>query len=266
MWSLAHLDFRKGDATPLNLNQLNNLFRSNVKQHSPLILSVAAGVGTITTAYLAAKASFKAAKVIDRYEELEGISDDRKERIKDRIKVTWKLYIPTAVSAGATIVCIAGSNRVGTRKLLASQAALSVSQQLYSDYREKVIEQFGEKKEEMVRASVAEDRIKGNPPPSQEVMVTGPGNVLCCELFTGRYFTSDVETLRRAQNDLNHKLVSQDYATLDDFYYMIGLKPTSYSGNVGWGSGRLMELQFTSVLTDDQRPCLAFDYNYTKTL
>lgn len=264
---MAHLDIRKGDATPLmNFNQLSNLLKSNAKQHSPLILSVAAGVGTITTAYLAAKASFKAAKVIDRYEELEGISDDRKERIKDRIKITWRLYIPTAISGTATIVCIAGSNRVGARKLLASQAALSVSQQLYSDYREKVIEQFGDKKEELVRAAVAEDRLKENPPPSQEVLVTGPGNVLCCEMFTGRYFTSDMESLRKAQNDLNHKLVSQDYATMDDFYYMIGLKPTSYSGEMGWGSGRLMELQFTTVLTDDGRPCLAFDYNYTKQL
>lgn len=263
---MAHLDICKGDATPLNINQLSNLFKANVKQHSPLILSVAAGVGTFTTAYLAAKASFRAAKVIDRYEELEGISDNRKEQIKDRIKVTWKLYIPTAISASATIVCIAGSNRVGARKLLASQAALSMTQQLYSDYREKVIEQFGDKKEELVRAAVAEDRVKGNPPPSQEVLVTGPGNVLCCEMFTGRYFTSDMETLRRAQNDLNKKVLSQDYATMDDFYYLIGLKPTSYSGNIGWSSSRQMDLEFTTVLTEDGRPCLAFDYNYTKQL
>lgn len=250
----------------MKINQFGSLLKTNAKHHSPLILAIAAGVGTVATAYLASKASFKAAKVIDEYEENEGVSDDPKERVKDRIKVTWKLYIPTAVSAGVTIGCIVGSNRVGTRKLLASQAALSVSQHLYSEYRDKVIEEFGSHKEQAVRDKIVEDRIKANPPPSAETLIIGDRDVLCCELFTGRYFSCDMETLRRSQNELNQKLFSQDYATMDDFYYMIGLKPTTYSGNIGWKVGKLLDLQFSTVLTDDGRPCLTFEYNYTTQL
>jgi hypothetical protein len=250
----------------MNLTEVVNLLRRNAKQNSPVILSTVAGVGTLMTAYLAAKASFQAARVLDDWEEKNGISDDRKERVIDRTKVVWKLYIPTAVSATSTIVCIIAANRVEASKTIAAQTAFTVSQQLYSEYRDKVVEEFGARKDESIRDSIAQERVLTNPPPSNDILVSGPGNVLCCEQFTGRYFTSDMETLRKAQNDLNSKLLSQDYATLYDFYYMIGLGATSYSEQLGWKSDKLMELQFSTVLTDDGRPCLSFDYNYTATL
>jgi hypothetical protein len=250
----------------MNLTDITNLIRQGAKEHSPVILSAIAGVGTIATAYLAAKASFEAAKVLDDYEEKNGVSDDRKERIIDRTKVVWKLYIPPAVSATSTIICIIAANRVEASKTLAAQTAFTVSQQLYSDYRDKVVEQLGARKDQSIRDSVSQDRVLKDPPPSSDILISGPGNVLCREDFTGRYFTSDMETLRKAQNELNSKLLSQDYATLYDFYYMIGLGATSYSEQLGWKSNKLMELQFSTVLTDDGRPCLSFDYNYTTTL
>jgi hypothetical protein len=250
----------------MNLAGITNALRRNTKQHSPLILSTIAGVGTLMTAYLAAKASFEAVRVLDQWEEDNGISDDAKERLMDRTKVVWKLYIPTAVSATSTVICIVAANRVEASKTLAAQTAFTVSQQLYSEYRDKVVEQFGANKDQSIRDSLAQERVLREPPPASDILVSGPGNVLCCEQFTGRYFTSDMETLRKAQNDLNSKLLSQDYATLYDFYYMIGLGATSYSEQLGWKSDKLMELQFSTVLTDDGRPCLSFDYNYTATL
>ena len=54
------------------------------------------------------------------------------------------------------------------------------------------------------------------------------------------------------------------YATLDDFYDIIGLGKTGLSTDLGWDSDRLLEIKLSTVLTEDNRPCLAFDYNYTK--
>src|SRR5690242_7092090 len=140
----------------------------------------------------------------------------------ERTKLVWPLYIPAGASAISTIGCIIGANRVGANKAIAAQTALTVSQQLLSDYRDKVIEEFGEDKDRAIRDKVAEGRLMSNPPPPSDIMVSGPGNVLCCELYTGRYFISDMEALRKAQNDLNMKLLSQDYQTMWDFYYMVG--------------------------------------------
>jgi len=248
------------------LTQLSGALLKHIKANSPHIFSVAAGVGTITTAILVGKASFEAARVIDRIEAEDGYATDPRERFKIRTKLVWKLYIPSAISTVSTIVCIVGANRMEAKKTIAAHAALAFTERAYSDYRDKVVEEFGARKDQSIRDKVVADQIANKPSPSQDVLITGPGNVLCCELFTMRYFACDMETLRRAQNELNSKLLKHDYATLDDFYYILGLKSTSASGNLGWTSNKLMELVFSTTLSDDNRPCITFEYNYTKTL
>ena len=248
------------------LSQLSGTVLRNIKANSPTILSVAAGVGTIATAFLVGKASFEAAEVIRAHEEQNAPAINPKERFKDRTRLVWKLYIPSAISTVSTIVCLTGANRTGTKQTAAATTLLAVTQRAYSEYRDKVVEDQGPRKDQSIRDKVIADQIANNPSPSQDVLVTGPGNVLCCELFTMRYFACDMERLRRAQNELNAKLLKHDYATFDDFYYLIGLRQTSTSGNLGWTSDKLMELIFSTTLSDDGRPCITFEYNYTKTL
>jgi Family of unknown function (DUF6353) len=244
------------------LDNFERLIRRNAKNNSPLILSVVAGVGTIATAYLAGKATIKAVRRCEDWEELNGYDDDWRIRLLQRVKVSWTFYIPTAVSATSTIACVIAANRIGVRKTIAAQTALTISQQAFSEYRTKVIEQFGDRKDNAIRAAIAEDEIKKNQPPSQDLLITGPGNYLCYEQYTGRYFASDIEKLRKAENELNAKLLAHDYATLNDFYYMIGIAQTSLSGEMGWKSSKLMKLHFSAIMTDDERPCIAFEYNY----
>lgn len=250
----------------MDANQVRNLIRTNTKEQSPLLLTIAAAIGTCITVYLAAKAGYETAKRLDEVEELEGISDNPRERFMDRTRYVWKLYIPTGISAAATIGFIVGAHRVGLHKTVAAQTALVASQRMFSDYRKGVIEEFGERKDQAIRDQVAQRRVLENPPPAQEMIVAGSGTVLCSELETGRYLQSDMETLRRAQNDINQQLFSQDYATLDDFYYIVGLSPTTGSSQKGWRVGKPLELTFTAVMTEDKRPCIAFAYNYLTTL
>lgn len=238
----------------MSINNIANSIRRSAKQNSSLIFSVGAGIGVVTTAYLSAKAGYHTAQKLS--------SEDPTMDVKDKARLVWRLYIPAGVSTVVTIGCIAGAKRVDGKKTLAAQTALAVTQQAYSEYREKIIDEFGEKKDQTVLAKVAEDRASDKSVPT---IIAGSGTVLCFEMFTGRYFNSDMETLARAVNELNSRLLKHDYATLDDFYYLIGLEYTVASGSAGWTSDRLLELEYSSVLKDG-RPCLAFDYNYVKSL
>lgn len=247
------------------LNEIGNLLRRNTKEHFPLILSATAAVGTLATAYLTGKASFEAAEVIREHERLNPRHLNKRKLFMDRTQLVWKLYIPAAGSAITTVSCIVLANRVEVKKTIAAQTAFAVSERVLSEYRDKVIEEYGERKDQSIRDQIADDRVKASAP-SVEAIIAGSGDVLCCEMFTMRYFKSDMETLRKAQNDLNAKLLAHDYATMDDFYYMIHLPYTSYSGHLGWKSSKLMNLEFSTALTEDGRPCLTFEYNYTETL
>lgn len=246
----------------MNLIGLNRLLRSHVKSQSPVILSCIAGVGVLATAFLASKATVEAVDLIKKDSAKTFTMAPKDARIHNA-KLVWKLYIPTGISAVTTIACVTGANRIQARKTLAAQAAFAISERGYSEYRNKVIEEFGDRKDESIRDSIAEDRVASTTP---EIIIAGSGGVLCCELQTMRYFDSDVETLRRAENQINAQVLSNDYATLDDFYHILGLAGTKTSGNLGWKSGRLLNLYFTSMLTQHDVPCLAIDYNYIEPL
>lgn len=250
----------------MDVKVMLNRAKHVIKKKSPTILGVAAMGGVVATAYLASKASVQASRIIEKEEARVGAIAGTKARVKEYTPLVWKLYIPTVASGAVTIGCIAGSTKISKRRISAAQAAFVLSERAYSEYRDKVIQEYGQRKDQAIRDEIAEDRVKKTPPPSADILVVGPGNVLCCELYTGRYFPSDMETLRRTANDLNAHLLKHDRASLEDWHDMIGLSPTTLAGDLGWHSDRLMELVFTTVLTEDGRPALAFDYNYVRPL
>ncbi len=240
---------------PVIFKQIEKL----VSQNSSSILTALGISGGITTTVLAAKAGYKSALIIEAYEHEYGLIVTKREKAE----LVWKYYIPTALSGGLSVASIIASTRISSRKTAAITAAYSLSEKAFLEYRDKVTETLGDKKEKKIRDEIAQDRVKTNPP-SQVVIGSGP--VLCCDLFTGRYFNSDMEALRKAQNDLNAYLMRHDRATISHFYDLIGLPHTSYSWDVGWTSDKLLELDFSTVLSEDKKPCLAFDFNYTKVL
>lgn len=241
-----------------------NKVGNGVKSNSPTLLSGVAVAGVVSTAYLTGRGAIKAHAILreDRYSRPEGL--ERRDRVRRDVRLVWRCYIPAALSGTVTVGCILGASKISNHRAAAAHAAFVISERAYSEYRDKVIEEVGEKKEEMIRAAVAEERMRKNPPPTTEVMFVGPGNVLCCEMYTGRYFASDMETLRKKVNDLNAYLLIHDTATLDDWYDMIGLGNTQFSSDMGWCSDKMVELEFASTLTEDGRPCLSFEYNYLK--
>jgi hypothetical protein len=245
----------------MDLQQVIGTVTNFTKHNSSLISSVAAGVGVVATAYLTARASFKAARAIRLDEQYnETTYESPRAQLWGRTKLVWTLYIPPVLLGGSTIFAIAGANRLANKKILAAQSLVAVSQRALSEYRDKIVQEFSPRKDQSIVDKVVADKIAQNPPPA--TLISGPGAVLCCELLTMRYFVSDVETLRKAMNDLNADLLKHDYVTLEDWYWRIGLQNTTQAPHIGWSSDKLMELIFSAALTEDGRPCMAFDYNY----
>lgn len=247
----------------MNLISLAHSAQKVIKSNSPAILTALGVSGTIGTAYLAGKASYRAAIRIRDHEYMEARENDPLT-IGEKIELVWDLYVPAVAAGAVTVGSILGANHISSKRTAAAYSLLAVAEKGFAEYRDKAIEVHGEKKDQMIREEIAKDHIRANPP--GETILVGSGPVLCCELFTGRYFNCDMEKLRKSQNDVNAKLMSDMYVTLSDFYYMIGIPPTSDSGRIGWEADKQLSLDFTSILCEDGRPCLAFDYNYTKVL
>jgi len=237
----------------MDLRDILNHTKESLRSNSPTIFTGAGIGGIIATAYLSGRASWRASRKV---------AEEAPMTTKEIAKFVWKEYIPAAVSGVVTIGCVVMGARTNSKRAAAAYSLLAVSEKAFTEYRGKVVEEIGAKKEQVVRDKVAQDKVNNNPP--GQIVVAGTGQVLCCELFTGRYFMSDMETLRRAENQINYRMRNEMWACLSDFYPMVGLPYTSSSDDMGWIDDRPFELKFTTVMSQDGRPCIAFDYNYIK--
>jgi hypothetical protein len=234
--------------------------------NSPLLLTAAASAGVVTTAVLAGKASFKAADIIHKEEtrqRLHSSSINRPElSVREQVNLTWKLYIPAATTGLLTVGAIVTANQIGTRRAAAMAAAYTISEKAFTEYKEKVVETFGEGKERKVRDDVAQDRVNEDYN-AKEVIVFSGGQQICHDAWSDRFFMSDMESLKQAENRLNHQLISEGYASLSDFYDFLGLGMTQESDEIGWKADKLLDIHYTTTLTPDGKPAISLEYRTT---
>lgn len=251
----------------MNINGLQRKAAQLVSDNSAGILTGVGIMGTIGTAVLTGRASFKAAEILEQrrksYEEACALPGDPLYTLtkKDKIITAAPLFIPPVLAGTATITAIFMANRMSAQKAAALAAAYGLSEGRFKEYREKVEEKLGVKKEGTIRDEIAQDRVTANAP-SKEVIVLTSGEVLCMDMFTGRYFRSSVETIKRAENSINEDLFDQQYASLTDFYNLIGLEGTTFSDELGWNRAitGLLEIKFSTAKTPDNEPCITMDF------
>lgn len=247
----------------MNISEIAQIVGKFAVDKSPTILTAAGVVGVVSTAVMTGKSSYKAAQYLADEPPFHVMSRDEK---KAAVKRVYPLFIAPVIVGGMTISCIIFANHIGVRRATALAAAYSVTEKAFEKYREKIVEEIGESKEVGVRDAIAQERVTATPVGKSEVIITGGGEVLCFDTYTGRYFHSSMETLKQAQNNLNYRLLHDFSASLNDFYDLIGLDQVSSGDDVGWNSDRLMELEFSTTISEDQRPCIAITFHVTPTL
>ena len=238
-----------------------NTVKAGTIKHSPEILTGVGIAGMITTTVLAVKATPKALDLI-------AIAEDEKNDTLTKVEVVktaWKPYIPAAVTCAASITCLIGASSVNAKRNAALATAYELSKTALAEYKEKVIETVGEKKEEVIREKVAQKKVDENPISKSEVIITGTGDIMFLEPVSMRYFKSDIENIRKIINDLNYRLTTgmEEFISLSEFYDEIGLAHTSESDNIGWNLYRdgQIDIDFPATKNEKGEPCLMLDYN-----
>lgn len=233
--------------------------KTAIKKHSPEILTGIGIAGMITTTVMAVRATPKALILIE--ERKEEIGAEKLEAM-DMVKTTWACYIPAAITGTLSVACLIGASSVNARRNAALATAYTLSESALKDYQGKVIEMFGEKKNEAVKDAVAKDKVEKNPVVTREVIITEKGNTLCYDAISGRYFKSDIEKIKKAECELNRQMLDDMYVSLNDFYYEIGLDSVKLGDELGWNvDSGYIDLSFSSQLASDGTPCLVIDYS-----
>lgn len=225
-------------------------------RHAPAILTATGIVGLISTAVLSHRAGIQA------HEEIKHVSKmaDRKLDGKEKVAAAWKYYIPPVVVGSLSIASILCAHRASLRESAAALALYTASEGAFKDYRTKVSDMLGEKSERKVHDEVAQDSVNRNPVSKSEVILTGGGESLFFDSFTGRYFKSDMESVRKAVNNTNSMIIHTDFGSLNDFYSDIGLERIALGDDIGWCNDHLLEVEFRATIAEDNTPAIVLTY------
>lgn len=190
----------------------------------------------------------------------------QKQTKKEKFLAALKHY---ALPGAGLILSLGGiiAVHVSKNKQISNLAiGLAASEKLYSDYKDKVVEFIGEKKENQVQDELAKDKVENSDIPKdipKTFVLDQTQRCLCFDMYTGIYFESNKQLIENGVNRANSDLIEAGYLSLDDFYYNIGLNTKASVGmDHGWSYERdgLIKVEFTSILKDGEIPVLAIRF------
>lgn len=243
------------------LTSLVNCAWKGIRKHSPEILTALGIAGFTTAAVMAVKVTPKALEKVRQDSQKNHNGDRYAYTKKEAVQSAWRHYIPAVGVGLSSAACLIFATSTNLRRNAALAAAYSISESTLRDYQAKTLEMVGPEKEQQIRDAAIKERTDRNPIPSGNVFVTGKGETLCYDPWSDRVFKSDPDTIVKAANSLSREMLNDGYASLNDFYWAIGLSETKSGGQLGWNVDRgLIDPVFSGQLTQDQQPCLAIDF------
>ena len=245
-------------------NLLNDVKGKTIK-HSPEILVGVGIAGTCSTVAMAVKTTPKVYSMIEKEKEVRRLEEQPELTKVDIFKMAWKPYLPAALMFSCSTACIIGANSVNAKRNAVLTAACHVSERALAEYRDKVVEVIGEEKEKEIRDKVSKSRMEKDPVTNNTVILA-KGETLCYDTISGRYFNSDVDKIKKAENELNHILITGDYCSLNEFYDMLDIPATEMGSAVGWNvKDGLVEIYFSAQIADNGQPCVVMNFDIQPT-
>ena len=241
-----------------------------LKKHSPEILMGAGVLGIVTSTVLACRATLKVDEVLDESKsKLDRIHMAKKTfnseeytdtDFKKDLTIAYiqtgvdfvKLYGPAITLGVASIACVLSAHGIMKRRNVALVAAYKAMEKSYTNYRQRVVEEFGEEKDRLLKNGIKQSKVtvtetdeNGKEKKSKKtVEVVDPNGIS----EYARFFDESCKGwspepsynlmfLKAQQNYANDLLKSRGHLFLNEVYDMLGI-PRSKAGTVvGWALG-----------------------------
>ena len=240
-----------------------------LKKHSPEILVVGGVVGLVASGVMACKATTKLSVILDDSKEqielfdkvaanpemvneeytVEDAEKDKKiVKVQTAVKVA-KLYAPSIAVGVVSIGAIFASNNIMRKRNVALGAAYATVDRAFKDYRNRVVDRFGEELDKELRYNLKTKEVKetvedengkkktvkrnikymDSPMPSEFAVIYDDG---CAG------WTKDPEDnkffLIQQQRYANERLKRRGYLSLNEVYELLGFPSTKAGQVVGW--------------------------------
>lgn len=241
----------------MKLANILNTAKTLAGQHGPEIY-VGVGVGlSIVTAIIVGKRTPKALDMTERirYEE------QREPSKKEKLVIFGKTYWPAFCTGAFSAFLIIGGHHIQYKRTAAATAAYILAKDSLKNFTEKVTDEIGEKKVTAIKDRIAQDKLSKSKYDDSTVIRTGSGDTLCYDAMNGRYFYSSVEAVRKAESEMNRRLIRENFISVNEFFMELDLPSVKFGDELGWDVNLegAVDIELSSQLTDQEQPCLVID-------
>ena len=248
-----------------NAGRILKTVKSFLVKRSPEILVgmglVAVGTSVVMVAKVTPKALRRIENEVREREELTpdmGVSvEDLPSMLplRDRFRLTWKLYLPAAITFSTGTACIIGASAVNVKRNATLATACTVAESALIEYAGKVKELVGEEKEAEVRNAIMDERLAKAPIEIEEL--AGDEAVACYDIWAGRDFNSTENKIKAGVNELNSKINTYMSASLNELYDAWGIPLTDGGEYLGWNTNTgLVRVSLIPVFNAMGKPCM----------
>lgn len=227
-----------------------------LQKHSPEILMAAGITGIVVGTIMACRATTKLNDILEEHEE--SVNDIKKDAglvesdYKKELTMAYastalkvvKLYAPAVTMEVAAIGCILGSHGIMKKRNVALMAAYKAVEQSFNDYRQRVIEEFGEEKDYDLKHGIQHEKVKvdeDGKKVTKTLNKADPNNIS----QYARFFDAaskewqgipeyDLMFLKSQQNYMNDLLHARGHVFLNEVYDALGLERSRAGAVVGW--------------------------------
>jgi len=239
-----------------------------IKKHSPEILVVAGVVGTVVSAVMACKATTKVSDILEKAKEdinsihdcaanEEFVEEYTPEDVKKDLTIVYvqtgiklaKLYAPAVALGALSLSGILASNNILRKRNVALAAAYATVDKGFKEYRNHVVERFGEEVDRELKHGIKAKKIEkvivgedGKEKKVKETVSVVERDSLSDYSFffdeSNPYWEKDGSYNRMfllaQQQYANDKLRANGYLFLNDVLDELGIPRTKAGQVVGW--------------------------------
>lgn len=232
------------------LGEILKIAKKTYEKHDRLILTAITIGGTLYAVYRAAKDGPKYREILDQCDE-EGVDT------VEKVKRLAPAVAPVAVATGVSVIAAVANFKVAGDAIKGLADAYTVAKtgkEVFEDCTEKIV---GPEKTEEIRKEVAKVQtgVANSGGAFAKPIATGHGNDLMFDAWSGRYFYSDINYVKKCVNDLNAQMINDMYISLNEYYAYQDLPGIGAGRDLGWNIDYgTIEINITSELDECDRP------------
>ena len=248
--------------------RMYNNSKNVVEKHSPEILAGVGVVGVVASTVMACKATMKLNDILEesketrdkikevesnpRYKEEYSHEDAKKDLTINYTQTAMKiakLYAPAVILGSASLGCLLASNDILRKRNAALSAAYMTVDKSFKEYRQRVVDRFGEEVEKEIRYNIKAEEITSTvvAEDGSETTITETVKTMDPNLYSdyakffdeaSPYWQKDPEYnfmfLKSQQQYANDLLKARGRLFLNEVYEMLGIDKTKAGQIVGW--------------------------------